>query len=154
MDNLQSDFGPARKPAPAHLWAVGVISLLWNSFGCVDYTMTKLDPAAYLASMGMGQVELDYMNGLPAWLSVFWAMGVWGSLAGSVLLLLRSRHAVTAFAVSLVGLVVSQVFQYLASDMPASMRSPAMYGMSAVIWAGLMFLLWYARKLRAQGVLR
>ncbi|MFM2370768.1 MAG: hypothetical protein RIS85_490 [Pseudomonadota bacterium] len=154
MDNLQSDFGPARTRAPAHLWAVGVISLLWNSFGCVDYTMTKLDPAAYFASMGMGQTELDYMNGLPAWLSAFWALGVWGSLAGSILLLMRSRHAVTAFAASLLGLIVSQVYQYMGPDMPASMRSPAMYGMSAIIWASLLFFLWYSRRLATQGVLR
>jgi hypothetical protein len=41
----------------------------------------------------------------------FWALGVWGALAGSMLLLLRSRRAVTAFAASLVGLAVSTGYQ-------------------------------------------
>ncbi|OZA60779.1 MAG: hypothetical protein B7X78_07865, partial [Sphingomonadales bacterium 39-62-4] len=104
MQNLEST--PAC--VPAHLWAVGVISLLWNSFGCFDYAQTKLDPVGYMISMGMGEAEIAYTQAMPAWLSVFWALGVWGSLAGSILLLLRSRHAVTAFAVSLVGLAVSQ----------------------------------------------
>lgn len=44
MENLQ----PTPVPTPGHLWAVAVVSLLWNSFGCVDYTMTKLDPLAYM----------------------------------------------------------------------------------------------------------
>ncbi len=150
MENLQA----TSVRTPTHLWAVGVISLLWNSFGCVDYTMTKIDAAGYLASMGMGATELAYMESLPAWLSAFWALGVWGSLLGSVLLLMRSRHAVTAFAASLLGLVVSQVYQYLGTAMPPSMHSPAMYAMSAVIWIGLLFFLWYSRRMAAAGVLR
>lgn len=150
VQNLQST--PVR--APGHLWAVGAISLLWNAFGCFDYTMTKLDPAGYMKSMDMGDVEIAYMQGLPAWLSVFWALGVWGSLAGSVLLLLRSRHAVTAFAVSLLGLVVSQGYQFADAAMPASMNSPAMLGVSAVIWISLLFFLWYSTRMKAAGVLR
>ncbi|MBA4353100.1 MAG: hypothetical protein C0409_00265 [Novosphingobium sp.] len=150
MDNLQSS--PAQ--TPAHLWAVGVISLLWNSFGCVDYTMSKLDPVSYMQTAGMGAAEIAYIEGLPAWLSAFWAIGVWGSLVGSLLLLMRSARAVTAFAVSLVGLAVTQVYQFTDSAMPASMHSGAMLGMTALIWASLLFFLWYASRMKAAGVLR
>jgi hypothetical protein len=150
MDNLQAKTAPT----PGHLWAIGVIGLLWNSFGCVDYVMTKLDPAGYLASMGLGPEEQAYMLAFPAWLSVFWALGVWGSLAGSLLLILRSRHAVTAFAVSLLGLAVSQGFQYLSGDTPPSMNTPAVIGMSLVIWAALAFQLWYSSRMKAAGVVR
>lgn len=150
MENLQAT--PAR--TPAHLWAIGVISLLWNSFGCVDYTMSKLDPLGYMKSVGMGEAEIAYMLAMPAWLSAFWALGVWGSLAGSVLLLLRSRHAVTAFAVSLLGFAVSQLSHFLDSTMPASMNSGAMMAMNLVIWGSLLFFLWYASRMKAAGVLR
>ena len=27
--------------APIHLWIVGILSLLWNSFGGYNYTMTR-----------------------------------------------------------------------------------------------------------------
>lgn len=150
MENLHAT--PAR--TPWHLWAIGAIGLLWNSFGCVDYVMTKLDPAGYLASMGMGAEEQAYMQAFPAWLTVFWALGVWGSLAGSLLLILRSRYAVTAFAVSLLGLVVAQGFEYLGSDAPPSMHTPAVIGMSVVIWTALAFQLWYSSRMKAAGVLR
>lgn len=152
MQNLEST--PAAARAPAHLWIVGVISLLWNSFGCVDYTMSKLDPVGYMQSMGMGEVEIAYTQAMPAWLSVFWALGVWGSLAGSILLLLRSRHAVTAFAVSLIGLAVSQIYQFTDSAMPESMKGGAMMVMTGVIWASLLFFLWYANRMKTAGVLR
>lgn len=150
MDGLQST--PAR--TPGHLWVVGAVSLLWNSFGCFDYVMTKLDPVAYMASVGMGEPEIAYVQAMPAWLSVFWALGVWGSLVGSILLLMRSRHAVAAFAISLVGLAVSQVYQFADSTMPAAMHSGAMIGMTALIWAMLLFFLWYSSRMKAAGVLR
>lgn len=152
MQNLEST--PTAARTPAHLWIVGTISLLWNSFGCVDYTMTKLDPVGYMQSMGMGEVEIAYTQAMPAWLSVFWALGVWGSLAGSILLLLRSRHAVTAFAVSLLGLAVSQIYQFTDSAMPETMQSGAMMVMTGVIWASLLFFLWYANRMKTAGILR
>lgn len=140
--------------APWHLWVVGVLSLLWNAFGCYDYTMTKLDGANYMRDMGMGDEAIAHMAQLPDWLTVFWALGVWGSLAGSVLLLLRSRHAVTAFVVSLVGLAVSQFYQWFSAPMPADMSTTPMIAMTVLIWAAVLFFIWYARKVRAQGILR
>lgn len=142
----------AIKP-PLSFWAIAIVSLLWNSFGCLDYTMTKMDPVNYMRSMGLSDDAIAYMDGLPGWLTAFWALGVWGSLAGSVLLLLRSRHAVTAFYASLVGLVVSQVYQF-AVGMPAEMTSPAMIGMTLVIWGALLFFIWYSRRALAVGYLR
>jgi hypothetical protein len=143
----------AQDRAPGHLWAVGVVSLLWNSFGCYDYTMTKLQPAAYFQDMGLSAEAVDYMASLPGWLSAFWALGVWGSLAGSVLLLARSRHAVTAFAVSLTGLAVSQIYQWT-TLMPAEMRSTAIWVMTAVIWGALLLFLCYSLRMKRAGVLR
>lgn len=102
----------------------------------------------------MSAEEIAYMQAMPAWLSAFWALGVWGSLAGSVLLLARSRHAVTAFAVSLVGLAVSQSYHLFDAAMPASMNSGAMMVMNLLIWSALLFFLWYARRMTAAGVLR
>lgn len=143
---------PARA-APLHFWIIAVLSLLWNSFGCYDYTMTKLDPDAYLAAAGMSAEAKTYLLGLPGWVTACWALGVWGSLAGSVLLLVRSRRAVAAFTLSLVGLAVSQGYQWL-GGMPAEMATPEMWVMSAMIWAALLFFLFYARFKVRRGVLR
>jgi len=139
---------------PWHLWVVGVISLLWNAFGAYDYTMTKLDGEKYMRGMGMSDEAIAHMAQLPDWLTVFWALGVWGSLAGSVLLLLRSRHALSAFLVSLLGLAVSQLYQWLDGTMPADMSATPMIVMTVVIWAALLLFIWYARKQRNAGVLK
>ena len=143
----------ASRPTPVHLWLIGGLGLLWNSFGCYDYAMTHLDPAGYLGRMGLDAAAITYMSTLPAWLTAFWAIGVWGSLAGSLLLLARSRQAVAAFAASLLGFVVSQVAEALLPR-PVGLMSSAMWAMTAVIGIALLGQLLYANRQAAAGVLR
>ena len=92
---------PAEK-APWHLWAVGVVSFLWNCMGAFDYASTEFGGTAYLQSAGMGAEEIAYVQSFPTWATAAWAVGVWFCVIGSVLLLVRSRLALYAFALSLV----------------------------------------------------
>ncbi len=141
----------ARTTTPLSFWMIAVVSLLWNMFGAYDYTMTNLRDADYLSNFPPEM--MPFLDAMPAWATTFWALGVWGSLAGSVLLLLRSRHAVSAFLVSLVGALVSFAHQY-SSDMPDSLKTPGFLAMSAMIIAAVVFFWWYARRTREQGILR
>ena len=137
---------------PVHLWIVGVLATVWNAFGCFDYVMTQTENAQYLAQFT--DAQRDYFQSFPAWMEAFWAVGVWGALLGSLLLLIRSRHAVTAFILSLIGLLVGTVYQYGVADMPSDMMTPAMMGVSALIWVIAIGLLVYAMRMRRRGVLR
>ncbi|MBN8803989.1 MAG: hypothetical protein J0H81_02595, partial [Sphingopyxis terrae] len=78
---------------PWHLWVVGAVSLVWNAFGAMDYVMTKIQNPDYLAAFTPEQQA--WFTGFPVWANAGWALGVWGSVIGSLLLLVRSRHAVT-----------------------------------------------------------
>ena len=142
---------PARI-TPMHLWVIGILSLLWNCFGALDYTMTKIHNAAYLTKVPTEMMA--YVEAVPAWFTVFWALGVWGAVAGSVLLLMRNRLAVPVFAVSLLGLAVTQFYQHFINPAPAEMRGGMMFGITVLIWAIAIALLLYARAMARQGVLR
>ena len=83
---------------------------------------------------------------------IFWPIGVWASVLGSVLLLLRSRHAVLTFLISLVGAVVSFGFQMTVA-VPASMVSPANKLLPIAIVVVILLLWWYSRRQVAAGVL-
>ena len=137
-----------RTTAPWHLWVVGVVTLLFNSMGILSYTTTKL---GMLAEMGMTPSQIAFMDSYPAWVSGFWALGVWGAFAGSVLLLLRSRFAVAAMWAALVGLLVTTIYHYVLIEVPADMQAPAL---DVAIWVVTVFLLFYARAMAARGVLR
>ena len=106
---------------PKHLWVVGILSLLWNGFGAYDYLMSKIGGIEYFQSMGLDAEAFAWFEALPAWSLAAWAVGVWGSVAGSILLLLRSRHAVPAFLLSFVGALVGFGYQFT-SDRPASLE--------------------------------
>lgn len=137
---------------PTHLWVVGGLATVWNAFGCYDYLMTELNNQEYLAQFGPELIA--YFDSLPGWLTAFWALGVWGGLAGSILLLMRSRYAVHAFAVSLLGMIVSFGYQYLATEMPAAMTEGFMAIMSVAIVVIGVALFYYASRQRANGTLR
>ena len=145
---------PARRPL--HLWVVGIVSLLWNCVGALDYTMSQLRNETYLgaSASGMGIKVSDmiaYINSFPAWAHACWALGVWGALAGSALLLAKSRFAVWAFGVSLLGLAGTTAYQAL-SLRPAWAEKADL--MPIVIWSIATFLLIYAMSMRNKGVLR
>lgn len=142
-----------RAKTPWHLWAVGVLGLLWNSFGAFDFTMSVTQGEAYFRSAGMTEAQIALFKAMPAWTYVPWAVGVWGAVAGSILLLLRSKWALHAFVASLAGLLVSLVYTYLLSDVAKAMGAQGMV-MNAIITAACVFFVWYAWAMTKRGLLR
>ena len=137
---------------PVHLWIVGVLALLWNGYGAYDYLMTNMQGEAYMAGMGMTEAQIAYFNTMPVWMTAAWALGVWGAVLGSILLLLRMKWAFHAFAISLLGLLGSWVHTFTSNGMEV-MGTTAMV-FSLVITAVAVFLLWYAWTMSKRGVLR
>ncbi len=138
---------------PWHLWVVGLVSLLWNAAGAFDYVMTETKNESYMANFTPEQ--LDYFSSFPAWAVGFWALGVWFSVIGSILLLLRSRHAFAAFVVSIVGMIGTSVYTYgVAETSMAEISGTGAMIFTAVIVVVGLALPWYARWKTAAQVLR
>jgi hypothetical protein len=152
MVTNSADLRVGGSKAPWHLWLVGALGLAWNAYGGFDYFMSKTRGDAYLQSVGMTPEQIVHFNAMPAWMTVVWAVGVWGALLGAVLLLLRSRYAATVFVASLVAYVLSLVYAYLIAPMPGS--GPALVVFQLVILAGCVFFAWYANRARQRGWLR
>ena len=146
------------KAAPTHLWVVGILALLFTLFGAYDYTMSQMGNREYIAAavapMGVDvDTAVAYFSGFPLWADFVWALGVWGAVAGSILLLARSRFAVPAYVLSLVGLVMSNVYS-LTNPMEGMAESSATYIAVAVVASVMVALLVYAHRMRQRGVLR
>jgi len=139
---------------PIHLWIVGIVSLFWNAGGAFDYVMTRTNAAEYLAAQP--DARLVMLDQAPLWFGFTWALGVWFSVIGSLLLLMRSRFADATFALSLIGLLGSSVYTYGIAD-GGSMVAAA--GRAAIVFTiaipVLLVLQWlYARAMTRRGVLR
>ena len=138
---------------PLHLWIVGVLSLLWNAGGAYDYLMLQLEDPKYLALLTAP--EVDFLNAAPLWFEATWAIGVWFSILGSILLLFRSRLARTCFGFSFLGLVASAIYRFgIAKPSMLNVTTPAGLIFTAVIVVVLILLYLYARAMTRRGVLR
>lgn len=142
---------------PVHLWIVGVLATLWNAFGCYDYVMTRTQGADYIRAMMPGADAdgfMAYINAFPIWASAAWAVGVWFALAGSLLLLVRSRWAAPVLLISLVGAVIGIVYQLVVPAKVAGMDGGFNAVVPYIIIAIAAALAYYAKVMAAKGVLR
>lgn len=139
------------RKTPIHLWIVGILALLWNSVGAFDYLATQLRLESYMSQFSPEQ--LDYFYAFPAWVVAFWAFGVWGAVLGSIALLLRLGLAVWLFAISLVGMIGSSIYNFGLSNGAEIMGQTGVI-FSVVIWVIAIALLVYSLKQAKNGVLR
>lgn len=139
--------------APTHLWILGILSLLWNAYGAYDYVKAHTGGLAYFQSAGLDAEAFAWFEAMPAWVTGCWAVGVWVSLLGSLLLLFRSRHAQLAFAVSLIGALLSFGYR-LSADRPPSLESGVAMVEPLVITIVIVAQWYYARRMTQAGVLR
>jgi hypothetical protein len=138
---------------PWHLWVVGVVAALWNSMGVMDFVMTETRNAAYLAKVTPKQLE--YFNSFPSWVIGAWGLAVLTGLLGSLLLLFRKRLAVPVLVASMIGMVLTDLYNFVLTNGLEVMGQ----GKATLIFPAIIFiiglLLWlYARAMSKRGVLR
>ena len=139
-----------RTRTPAHLWVVGILSLLWNAMGAWDYVATQFKIQSYMSHFS--QEQLDFFYGLPKWAVAGWALGVWGAFVGSIALLLRKKWALWCFVVSVVGLVLTTLHNFGLSNGAEIMGTGGVI-FSVVIWIVALVLVVYAWRQSGNGVL-
>ena len=138
---------------PRHLWLVGGFAVLFNAIGAFDHVMSMTQGASYLASAGMTPAQIAHYQAMPAWMLAVWAIGVWGAMLGSVLVLLRNKLAFPVFAVSLTAFVVNLIYTYVLTN-GGEIMGGQMAVVSAVITVLLILFIWYAWLMAKRGVLR
>ena len=106
----ETDVSTERPKTPIWFWIVGVVALIWNSFGGVDYTLTQMGNEAYLAAFT--EEQLAFYLGFPVWYEAVWAIAVWTAVVGSLALLIRSKYAAPVFLASLAFFVISAIYLY------------------------------------------
>lgn len=140
-----------KQATPWHLWVVGVVSLLWAAVGAMDYLMTQTRNEEYMSAFTPEQLEFFY--GIPAWAVASWAVAVWGGVLGSILLLLRRRHALGAFVASLIGMAITSFQNFVLSNGLEVMGDPFSMMFTGIIIVVSIALVVYSRVMYQRGVL-
>jgi uncharacterized membrane protein len=99
-----------RPKTPVWFWILGAVALIWNSFGAMDFTMTQLMPARYLAQFS--EEQRAFYLGFPLWYVLVWGVATWSAVIASLGLLLRTRFAAPLFLVSIACFILSAIYLY------------------------------------------
>jgi hypothetical protein len=99
-----------RPKTPVWFWIVGVVALIWNGFGAMDYTLTQMGNEAYLSAFT--EEQLAFYLGFPLWYEAVWALAVWSAMLGSAALLIRTRFAAPLFLVSIAFYIISAAYLF------------------------------------------
>ena len=136
---------------PWHIWVVGIVSLLWNAIGAMDFVMTQTKNAEYMGQFTPAQLEFFY--GFPLWVIIAWAVAVWGGVLGSVFLLLRKTLAVWSFFASFIAMLITTIHNFVFSNALEVIGDTFSLIFSAVIFVIGFALYWYARKIQTKNML-
>jgi hypothetical protein len=134
---------------PMWFWVVATLGLAWNIFGVVQFVGQLKQTEGAMMGAGMTAEQVAVYSNLPVWMDMVFGLGTFGGVVGCILLLLRKGFAVPVFAVSLGGYIILFVGDILNGVF-------AVFGISqltilSTVVAIAAGLLWFARRLRAQG---
>lgn len=142
---------PIQKKTPWHVWVVGVLGLLWNSMGILDYVMTHTKNETYMAVFS--EQQRAYFYGFPLWMEICWAIALFGGTVGLLMLLFRRKLAVPAFVISFLAVIGTIYYSYGVKNEFEVMGMFATV-MTVCIFSISLFLAIYSIRLKSQGVLK
>lgn len=134
--------------SPWHLWLIGVLSFLWNAMGAATIVMAQLGKLP-----NIDPDEVAYYAAQPMWLVLATDIALFSAVFAAIALLLRSKLAISLFAISVIAIFVTNIYD-LASTKSRMLADQGALIMTIVI-AGLAILqLYYAIRLQKRGVFK
>ena len=136
------------RKTPWHLWAVAILTLLWNGSGAVTIAMAQAGRLANISAE-----EAAYYAAQSLWFVISTSIATLAPVAAGIALLLRSQLAVLLFAVSLALILVTNIYE-LAVGVSRALVNPGAMVVTVIIAAIAILQLVYSRAMRKRGVLR
>jgi hypothetical protein len=133
---------------PWHIWFVGILALLWNAAGAVTIVLAQMGRLPDISAE-----EAAYYAAQPLWFVVLTDIALFSAIGAAVALLLRSRVAVTLFTVSLVAIVVTNLYDLSVASSRALFSTGAAVATTVIVVLAILELL-YAKAMSKRSLLR
>lgn len=131
-------------------WVVGAAALIWNLIGVMMYVMTVTATPESYAAQGYGPEQIDFVTATPPWATAVFATAVNAGALAALFLLLRKSWAVPVFVLSLVAVLILDVYNFVIRD-TFGMFGMGAAGMQALILILAILQVMYARHARNLG---
>ncbi|MBN9507295.1 MAG: hypothetical protein J0I69_14880 [Altererythrobacter sp.] len=133
--------------APWHLWVIGLLALLWYVSGTATIQLAQLGKLP-----GITPDEAAYYAAKPAWAIMVTAVGTYGSVLATILLLLRRKASVVLFALALAAVLGGNGVELIEGTSRAYANTGAAFAIAAIAAIAIGLAL-YARAMRMRDVL-
>ena len=127
---MDATLTPTTRPGLPAL--IGGLGLLWNAYGVVQFAGAVTATEESLIATGLTGEQAAVMAHLPLWMTLAFAIGVFGGLAGSALLMLRRALALPVLVASLAAYVVLYIGD-IAKGVFAVMGAPQVIILTVVV---------------------
>ncbi len=132
-------------------WVIAILALLWNLMGVMAYLGMAMAPPEIMVE-SYGEEMAAVFASKPAWATGAFAIAVFGGVLGCIALLLRKAWAKHLFILSLIGVVVHNIWMFMSGAINAGGAAGKIQVVAVIIVAIL--LIWFAKKNTDNGVLR
>jgi len=133
---------------PWHLWAVGILALLWNAAGAYTILMAQAGKLANLSAD-----EVAYYAAQPMWLVIATDVALFGAILAAIALLSRRRVAVWMFGISLAAIFVTDVYDLAAGTSRMLANTGALVATIFIFVIAILEVV-YARAMKGRRLLR
>ncbi len=136
---------------PGWYWTVSTVALIWNLLGVVAFIGHISMTPEMIAQMPVEQQAL-YQN-TPGWVDIAFALGVFGGVLGSIGLLMRKTWSLPILSLSLVGVLLQNLYTFFLSDTFAVMGPLAMILPILVILIAIGLVI-FSKSMIKKGIIR
>lgn len=102
---MGSNMSTASKASRIAFWTIGIIALLWNAMGCINF-MQQISPA------GIATLPPEYQSYIetrPTYAFIAFGVSVIAGLIGAIFMLMRLSQATVLFLASGIGAFVATI---------------------------------------------
>lgn len=133
-----------------YLVLIGLL-LLWNLTGIAAFVSQFFMDSEMLAALPPAERKL--FAEMPGWAWLAYAVEVFGSVAGTLAMLLKRRLAITLYAISLLAVILQLSHPFLSHDLCAAIEIDTTALPVAILMMAIVQLL-FALRMAGRGVLR
>ena len=135
---------------PTLFWIISGLATIWYIMGCAAYYGMATATVEGVAEQ-YGQGFADIFATKPSWATAAFAIAVFGGLLGCIALLLRKSWAKILFILSLLGVIIHNVWGVSAGTLEHVGTFDKVMTVAVLVIA--IFMVWFAHKKSAKGYL-
>ena len=147
---MNDELAPTR--VPMTLWLIGGAGLIWNLLGTWIFINSITVTPEQLAEI-YDAAQIEFLQAIPLWATLANGLAVATGVIGCLFLLLRRTWALNALLISVVALIIQDVYSFVVVDATAVFGAVPAYIAGAVMVIQVLLVI-YTLFIGKSGLLR